>query len=158
MFQMEAQLRGPRSQNNCLSHSGNAALESLRAESLQVTVSSFRLLVAQLAYLSYTHLLAASQHRLCGRSNTMKCITEDLKDLTFIHLHSAVLCANCELIANETREGCCCACGSKAVMSVSRLLGGTVLPLPQTELLSPDLEEEISPGEIEAALTSISRN
>jgi hypothetical protein len=88
----------------------------------------------------------------------MKTITEDLKELTFIHLHSAVLCANCELIANETREGCCCACGSKAVMSLSRLLGGTVLPLPESELWAPEFEEEISAADIDAVLTSVSRN
>jgi hypothetical protein len=88
----------------------------------------------------------------------MKTITEELKELTFIHLHSAVLCANCELIANETRDGCCSACGSKAVMSVSRLLGGTVLPLPQSELLNSDFEEEISSAEIDAVLSSVFRD
>jgi hypothetical protein len=88
----------------------------------------------------------------------MKIMEEELKELTFIHLHSAVLCANCELIANETRDGCCSGCGSKAVMSVSRLLGGTVLPLPDSEPLSTGLEEEISEADIEAALKSVSRN
>lgn len=88
----------------------------------------------------------------------MKAIEEDLKELTFIHLHSAVLCANCELIANETREGCCSACGSKAITSISRLLGGTVLPLPHNEPLSTGIEDEITPAEIEAALESVSRN
>lgn len=82
----------------------------------------------------------------------MNITTEDFKDLTFIHLHSAVLCANCELIANETHDGCCCACGSKAVLSVSRLLGGTVLPVADIE------EEEISAAEIDAVLNSVSRN
>lgn len=56
----------------------------------------------------------------------MNAITEELKELTFIHLQDAVFCANCELIANQTYEGACPACGSKALMSVSRLLGGTV--------------------------------
>lgn len=88
----------------------------------------------------------------------MKATEDDLKEPTFIHLHSAVLCANCELIANETRDGCCSACGSKAVMSVSRLLGGTVLPLPDSEVLSTTFEEDISPADIEAALESVSRN
>lgn len=57
----------------------------------------------------------------------MNAILEELKELTFIHLQDAVFCANCELIANQTYEGACPACGSKALMSVSRLLGGTVI-------------------------------
>ena len=56
----------------------------------------------------------------------MKIIAKEWKELTFIHLQDAVLCANCELIASQTYDGACPACGSKALMSVSRLLGGTV--------------------------------
>lgn len=56
----------------------------------------------------------------------MKAMVKEWEELTFIHLQDAVLCANCELIANQTYDGACPACGSKALMSVSRLLGGTV--------------------------------
>jgi hypothetical protein len=48
------------------------------------------------------------------------------EELNFIRLERAVLCANCEVISNETYDGCCSACGSRALMSVSRLLGGTI--------------------------------
>ncbi|PYX86694.1 MAG: hypothetical protein DMG68_14590 [Acidobacteria bacterium] len=58
----------------------------------------------------------------------MNAMVEELKELTFIHLQDALLCANCELIASQTYDGACPACGSKALMSVSRLLGGTVMP------------------------------
>ena len=57
----------------------------------------------------------------------MNAIMDELKELTFIHLHEAFLCANCELIANQMHDGACPACGSKALMSLSRLLGGTVI-------------------------------
>jgi hypothetical protein len=63
----------------------------------------------------------------------MNTTIEELQDLTFIHLQDAVFCANCELIANQTFDESCPACGSKALMSVSRLLGGTVIPASGSE-------------------------
>src|SRR5215469_8562207 len=43
----------------------------------------------------------------------------------FLSLPTAIFCAQCELIsANNTT--CCLACGSKAVLSLSRLLGGSL--------------------------------
>jgi hypothetical protein len=58
----------------------------------------------------------------------MEAMIAGLEELNFVKLDEAVLCANCEVISNETHAGCCSACGSRALMSVSRLLGGTVLP------------------------------
>lgn len=63
----------------------------------------------------------------------MNTTIEELQDLTFIHLQDAVFCANCELIANQTFDESCPACGSKALMSVSRLLGGTVTTAPGSD-------------------------
>jgi hypothetical protein len=40
-------------------------------------------------------------------------------------LQKAVLCANCEVIS-EGLNGHCAACGSEALLSLSRLLGGTI--------------------------------
>jgi hypothetical protein len=40
-------------------------------------------------------------------------------------LHKAVLCANCEVIS-EGSNGHCAACGSEALLSLSRLLGGKI--------------------------------
>jgi hypothetical protein len=40
-----------------------------------------------------------------------------------IRLQSAVLCANCEVVSEGT-NGHCGACGSQALLSLSRILGG----------------------------------
>ena len=43
----------------------------------------------------------------------------------FLSLQSAVFCAECELISENTTPYCL-ACGSKAVLSLSRVLGGSM--------------------------------
>jgi hypothetical protein len=70
---------------------------------------------------------ASAQELEIFHRRIMSAMIEELKELTFIPLQNAVFCANCELIANQTHDGACAACGSKALMSVSRLLGGTVM-------------------------------
>ncbi len=46
-------------------------------------------------------------------------------DVSFVSLQSAVFCAECELISqNNTRY--CLACGSQALLSLSRVLGGSL--------------------------------
>ena len=40
-----------------------------------------------------------------------------------VRLQNAVLCANCEVICEST-NGHCAACGSQALLSLSRILGG----------------------------------
>jgi hypothetical protein len=42
-----------------------------------------------------------------------------------VRLQNAVLCANCELIS-EANNGHCVACGSQALLSLGKLLGGSV--------------------------------
>jgi hypothetical protein len=42
-----------------------------------------------------------------------------------ICLRKAVLCANCDVISDGA-NGHCAACGSQALLSLSRLLGGTI--------------------------------
>jgi hypothetical protein len=66
-----------------------------------------------------------------------------LEELNVVRLKDAVLCANCELIVNETLHGACPACNSKALMSLARLLGGTIEHQPEESLL-PGLEEVCS--------------
>lgn len=47
------------------------------------------------------------------------------RQVHFLSLPTAIFCVQCELIsANSTT--CCLACGSKAVLSLSRLLGGSL--------------------------------
>ncbi len=47
------------------------------------------------------------------------------RDVTFLKLQPAVLCIECELISYNNTDHCL-ACGSRAVMSLSRVLGGSL--------------------------------
>jgi hypothetical protein len=42
-----------------------------------------------------------------------------------VRLEKAVLCANCDVIS-EGVNGHCAACGSEALLALSRVLGGTI--------------------------------
>lgn len=56
------------------------------------------------------------------------------RDVSFISLQSAVFCAECELISqNNTRY--CLACGSQAVLSLSRVMGGSLLEQSTANLI-----------------------
>jgi hypothetical protein len=44
-----------------------------------------------------------------------------------VRLQKAVLCANCEVIS-EGRNGHCACCGSQSLLTLSRVLGGTIEP------------------------------
>jgi len=44
-----------------------------------------------------------------------------------VRLQKAVLCANCEVIS-EGLNGCCASCGGQSLLSLSRVLGGTIEP------------------------------
>ena len=48
-----------------------------------------------------------------------------LSDVSFVRLQTAVMCVQCELISQNPTP-CCLACGSKAVLSLPRVLGGTL--------------------------------
>ena len=61
-----------------------------------------------------------------------------LSDINFISLQTAVFCAECELIS-ENNSPHCLACGSQAVLSLSRVLGGS-LKGQQTAHLITDIE------------------
>lgn len=55
----------------------------------------------------------------------------------FLSLHTAIFCVQCELIsANNTSQ--CLACGSKAVLSLSRLLGGSLRGQQSARLIQDD--------------------
>src|SRR5437899_6160310 len=60
------------------------------------------------------------------------------RDVSFVSLQSAVFCVQCELICeNNTRF--CLACGSQALLSLSRVLGGSLRD-QQTAHLIADAE------------------
>src|SRR6476469_11271057 len=61
-----------------------------------------------------------------------------LKDANFLGLQTAVFCVACELIS-ENNTPRCLACGSQAVISLSRVLGGS-LRRQQTAHLIADAE------------------
>ncbi len=48
------------------------------------------------------------------------------RDVSFVRLQAAVFCAECELISQNNTTNCL-ACGSQALMSLSRLMGGSLL-------------------------------
>lgn len=60
------------------------------------------------------------------------------QDIHFVALQTAVFCVECELISKNNTP-CCLACGSKAVLSLSRILGGSLLR-EQTAHLIADAE------------------
>jgi GAF domain-containing protein len=60
------------------------------------------------------------------------------KDVDFVPLQSATFCVQCELISNQNRS-CCLACGSQTLLSLSRVLGGS-LRRQQTAHLITDSE------------------
>ncbi len=58
-----------------------------------------------------------------------------LRDLNFVPLQGAVLCADCEIIT-ECRGGHCRICGGSALLSLARVLGGPIGP-ERAVLLDP---------------------
>jgi hypothetical protein len=60
------------------------------------------------------------------------------KDVNFVPLQSATFCVQCELISTSSRPSCL-ACGSPSVLSLSRILGGS-LRQQQTAHLITDSE------------------
>src|ERR1035438_6489716 len=60
------------------------------------------------------------------------------KDVDFVPLHSATFCIQCELISTNRRPYCL-ACGNPSLLSLSRVLGGT-LRNQQTAHLITDSE------------------
>jgi len=60
--------------------------------------------------------------------------------VNLVRLQNAFLCANCEVIS-ECTHGRCVACGSQALLGLSRILGGplaTGLPFHLATALVPD--------------------
>jgi hypothetical protein len=52
----------------------------------------------------------------------------------FLSLQTAIFCVQCELISTNTTP-CCLACGSKAVLGLSRLLGGSLRAQPSARVI-----------------------
>lgn len=50
---------------------------------------------------------------------------DSLRELNFVPLQAAVLCADCEIIT-ENSGGQCRICGGRALLSITRVLGGPI--------------------------------
>ena len=57
------------------------------------------------------------------------------QDISFITLHTAVFCVECELISKNNTPYCM-ACGTRAVLSLSRVLGGSLRGLQTAHLIA----------------------
>jgi len=57
------------------------------------------------------------------------------QDMSFIALETAVFCTQCELITRST-TAYCFACGSQALLSLSRILGGSLRDQPTARLIT----------------------
>jgi len=63
-------------------------------------------------------------------------------EVTFLELQNTVFCVSCELISynNSSR---CLACSSTALLSLSRVLGGSLRQQPQTRLIEDELIDSV---------------
>lgn len=57
------------------------------------------------------------------------------QDFSFVPLQTAVFCVQCELISKNSTPHCH-ACGSQSVLSLSRILGGSMLGQPTAHLIT----------------------
>lgn len=64
------------------------------------------------------------------------------QDTHFLPVQAAVFCVQCELIS-ENNTSHCLACGSKAVLSLSRLLGGSLGSQPTAHLITDSQLERL---------------
>jgi GAF domain len=80
-----------------------------------------------------------------------------LSDVSFVRLQTAVMCVQCELIS-ENPTAYCLACGSRAVLSLPRVLGGSLAHQPNARLIKDaelnqlvrDLLSTVPPAVIDA--------
>ncbi len=63
------------------------------------------------------------------------------RNVTFLELRDSVLCSECELISYNNTDHCL-ACGSRAVLSLSRVLGGSLREEPTARIV---VEEPLAP-------------
>src|SRR5690242_14871263 len=63
-------------------------------------------------------------------------------EVTFLELQPSVFCVECELISYNNGPYCL-ACGSQALLSLSRVLGGSLRGQPQAQLISDAALERV---------------
>ena len=75
-------------------------------------------------------------------------------DIHFLPLQKAVFCVQCEVLS-ENRTPYCYACGSRAVLSLSRVLGGSLLREPTARVIEDDELDRLVRQLLETVPTSI---
>jgi putative methionine-R-sulfoxide reductase with GAF domain len=60
---------------------------------------------------------------------------DTFKDISFVPLQSATFCVQCELICSNSRPYCV-ACGNRSLLSLSRVLGGSLLQQQTAHLIT----------------------
>ncbi|HZP16359.1 MAG TPA: hypothetical protein VFB00_00240, partial [Terriglobales bacterium] len=60
-----------------------------------------------------------------------------VQQIHFVSLQTAIFCVQCELISANTTPRCL-ACGSGAVLNLSRVLGGSLRGQPMARVLHDD--------------------
>lgn len=68
---------------------------------------------------------------------------ETTNELKVVPLQDAVLCVDCEAISNSPQETCL-VCGSRSLVSLSRVLGGC-LPAVRAKLIERPLYDSTNP-------------
>jgi len=63
-------------------------------------------------------------------------------DVTFLRLHNTMFCAECELISYNNSSNCL-ACGSSALLNLSRVLGGPIQKQERARLVDDDLIQRV---------------
>jgi GAF domain-containing protein len=86
-------------------------------------------------------------------------MTEKLtgQDISFLTLQTAVFCVECELISKNNTPHCM-ACGSRAVMSLSRVLGGSLRGQQTAHLIADAELDRLVRELLRTVPTSISEN
>lgn len=66
----------------------------------------------------------------------MSAATASVFELNTVSLENAVFCVNCEMISNSPHD-VCDVCGSRSLVALCRVLGGTLRKRPMSVRLSP---------------------
>ncbi len=69
-------------------------------------------------------------------------------DVTFLTLRSTVLCVQCELISYNNGSNCL-SCGSSAILTLSRVLGGPIRPGEDARLLEDEMIHRVADNILE---------
>lgn len=79
----------------------------------------------------------------------MYAATVTVRELSTVSLHNAVFCVDCETISNSPHD-VCTVCGSPSLISLCKLLGGTLRQVNQPKSVRYHLEMSIDAQDVSA--------